>query len=360
MTTHNAVNRVLGDQCFAKSREHWRDWQRGRIPADWPLISWVAVDNMLTADGADHRRLRTLVSAAFTTRRVQELHPRIVAITRDLLNRMADMDGRHVDLKNALALPLPLTVISELFGVPTDKRQQLQNLCSTVFDQTISPAQAASAHQGLQDTLADIVAAKRADPAEDLTTALIAARDGHDRLSETELIWTLVLMIGAGYETTTNLITNAVRALLTHPDQLALVTSGRRPWDAVIQETLRWDPPIANMPLRFTTQPVQIQRVRIPKGQAMLLCFAAAGRDPAQHGTDADRFDITRTQRRNLAFGHGPHACLGAALAQLEARITLPMLFDRYPDLALAVPETALEHLSSIVASGLAALPVTY
>ncbi|WP_370022116.1 cytochrome P450 [Planotetraspora sp. GP83] len=339
---------------------HWRAWAEGRIPGNWELISWVAVDNMLTADGSDHTRLRTLLSQAFTARRVQELAGRITDITNGLLDRMQDLDGRDVDLKRHLALPLPLTVISDLFGMPEPGRDRLERLCAAVFDQTITPEEAEDNHQALYEALKSLVEDKRARPGDDMTTALIDARDGDDQLTETELIWTLVLMIGAGYETTMNLIVNAARALLTHPEQLALVTSGPATWDAAVEETLRWDPSIANLPFRYTLEDVVMEGVVIPAGSAVLMCYAAAGRDPDQHGPDAAHFNVTRERKRHLAFSHGPHFCLGAPLARLEARIALSMLFERFPDLTLAVGVQQLTPLTSIVGNGLTSLPVNY
>ncbi|WP_370026444.1 cytochrome P450 [Planotetraspora sp. GP83] len=360
MTQHHALEHVLGDPRFAKQVRHWRAWAEGRIPGDWELISWVAVENMLTADGADHARLRSLLSQAFTRRRVRAMAGRIADITSGLLDRMDHLDGRGVDLKRHLALPLPLTVISELFGVPEHEREQLKKLCAAVFDQTITKAQAVGNHQALYDTLKALVEHKRAEPGDDMTTALIDARDGHDRLSETELTWTLVLMIGAGYETTMNLIVNAARALLTHPEQLALVTSGAATWEAAVEETLRWDPSIANLPFRYTLEDVEIGGVVIPAGSAVLMCYAAAGRDPDQHGPDAAQFNVTRTRNRHLSFSHGPHFCLGAPLARLEAWTALGLLFERFPDLTLAVRGQHLTPLTSIVGNGLTSLPVNY
>jgi cytochrome P450 len=172
------------------------------------------------------------------------------------------------------------------------------------------------------------------------------------------LIWTLILMIGAGFETTTNLITNAVRALLTHPNQLDQVLHGRCRWGAVVEETLRWDPPIANLPFRYATDTIDLDGVRIPAGEPVLICYGAAGRDPDQHGPTAHRFDITRTQRGHLAFSHGPHYCLGSPLARLEARIALGALFESFPHLALAVTDDDLHNQPSIIAGGVTERPV--
>ncbi|MFI6883766.1 cytochrome P450 [Streptosporangium canum] len=352
------MERVLTDPRFAKDPSHWGAWKDKRVTADW-VMPWIGVDNMFTADGADHLRLRRLVSQAFTARRVEQLRGRIAQIVADLLEQMADLDGRRVDLKRALALPLPLTVISELFGVPVGDRAPLQQLCAAVFDQSLAPQETMAAYQGLQQTIAQLTALKRAQPGDDMTSALITIRDGSDQLTEAELHWTLILMIGAGYETTVNLITSAVRALLTHPDQLALVMSGSYEWQAVVEETLRWAAPIANLPFRFTREDVDLDGVIIPAGQAVLMCYGAAGRDSAQHGPHADQFDITRAPAGHLAFSHGPHFCLGAPLARMEAATALAMLFERFPNLALATPEDQLKLIPSVVGNGVASLPVT-
>jgi 2-hydroxy-5-methyl-1-naphthoate 7-hydroxylase len=360
LTRHATIAAALADPRFAKDPSHWRAWRDGAIPADWEYISWVAVKNMLTADGGDHHRLRSLVSRAFTARRVNALRPKITAITARLLDEMDALDGDAVDLKRHFARPLPLTVISELFGVPEDQREHLHRLCERVFDQTISPVEAAATHQGLQDALAGLVAAKRERPGPDMTSSLIASRDGEDRLSETELIWTLILMIGAGFETTTTLITNAVCALLTHRLQLAVLLEGHWPWSAAVDETLRWDPSIAALPFRYATEDVTLAGVRIPAGEPVLMCFASAGRDPDRHGPTAHLFDMTRIQAGHLAFSQGPHYCLGAPLARLETEIALAALFERFPDLTLAVPDADLVREPSVVGNGLTELPVTF
>ena len=336
LTGHQVLQEAIAHPDVRKEVRHWQAWQQGHIGMDWPLISWVAPDNMLTADGRRHRRLRTLVSKAFTQRRVEQLRPRVEQITAELLADLDTVPG-PVDLKARLALPLPITVISELFGVPAQQRKRMHELMHTVFDARTTPEQAAQAHEDMQQFLADLARAKEDQPGDDLTSALLAARaEDEDRLSHTELVWTLVLMIGAGYETTMNLITNAVRALLEHPEQLAMAISGRLSWEAVVEETLRWDASIQYLPLRYTAAPVRLAGVTIPAGQALLMGLGAAGRDPEQHRARAEQFDATRSQEPNLAFSYGPHFCLGAALARLEATTALRMLFERRPHLRLA------------------------
>ncbi|WP_082206297.1 cytochrome P450 [Nocardiopsis sp. SBT366] len=358
LTGHEVLMEALAHPGVRKEARHWRPWAEGEIPMDWPLISWVAPDNMLTADGDRHRRLRALVSQAFTPRRVEALRPRVEKITGQLLDAVEAAGPGPVDLRAGLALPLPMTVISELFGVGEEHRDTLHTLIHRVFDATITPEVAARTNTDLQSFLSGLAEEKAKNPGDDMTSALLDARaEGDERLSQSELVWTLILMIGAGYETTMNLIGNAVHALLTHPDQLALIRGGEASWADAVEETLRWDASVQYMPLRYTAEDVTLGGVSVPKGEALLMGFGAAGRDPAQHGENADVFDLRRAQNSHLAFSHGPHFCLGAGLARLEGITALEQLFTRFPNLRLAegeeFPETA-----SIVSSGLDRLPV--
>ncbi|MFD7455079.1 cytochrome P450, partial [Kitasatospora sp. NPDC059827] len=191
----------------------------------------------------------------------------------------------------------------------------------------------------------------------DLTTDLIAVREAGDGLSEAELVGTLLLMLVAGHETTLNLITNAVRALLAHPDQLRLVLDGAQPWSAVVEETLRHDSPVGQFPLRYASEDIEVGDVVIRCGEALLASYAAAGRDGG-HYPDADRFDLTRQPARHLSLGHGPHFCLGSGLARLEAETALRHLFARFPALALAEGERP-EPIGSFVSNSVRTLRVT-
>ncbi|WP_344093611.1 cytochrome P450, partial [Nocardiopsis composta] len=259
MTRHSAVMEVLTHPQVKKNPKYWRAWRNGEIPPDWQLISWVAADNMLARDDEDHTRLRKLVSKAFTPRRVEKMRGRIEEIVAGLLDGMAAGDGT-ADVKAQLALPLPMTVISDLFGVEEDSaRAELHRRIGMMFDQSITPEQAYENHVGTQKFLGELVARKRDEPGDDMTSALIAARDAdNDRLSESELVWTLILIIGAGYETTMNLLTNTVQALLTHRDQLDMILRGEREWSDAIEETLRWNTSIQNVPLRFAAADIEI------------------------------------------------------------------------------------------------------
>ncbi|WP_324290172.1 cytochrome P450 family protein [Streptomyces antarcticus] len=367
---HEELKDLLARDDVAKDARHCPALHDGTIPRDWPLRVFANAQGMHTADDADHRRLRALVGKAFTTRQVERLRPRVQELADDLLDDLhraaaASPDGT-ADLRAHFALPLPMSVICELLGVEPEHRGRLHHLSNTVIVATdTTPAEAMAAVRELVELIGTIAAARRAAIAEgtageDLTSALIAAREGDgDRLSEAELTGTMRLMLIAGHETTLNLISNAVRALCAHRDQLALVLAGKASWSAVVDETLRWDGPVSWFPFRYPTRDLTLGGVVIPRGTPVLAGYTAAGRDEAFHGPDADRFDVTRpTAARHLSFGHGAHYCVGAPLARLEATLALERLFTRFPDLDLAVPESELPRQRSFIGNSVETLPV--
>lgn len=362
MTTHAAVDEALADPRVQKDKKHWTAFNAGEIPPDWPLISWIIAENMLTSDGAEHTRLRKLVSRAFTPRRLERLREGIVVLVDGLLDSLAAeaaaAEDGVVDLKATVAQPLPMTVISDLFGLDEDIRPKLNRQVNMFFDQSIAPDEAMATFMEMWALLTDLVAAKRAEPGDDLTTDLIAARDEGDRLSEDELVWSLVLIISAGYETTMNLIANAVRALLGHRDQLDLLVSGQVEWARALEEILRWDGSSGFVPMRYTTEEIELAGVTVPAGEPLLLGYGSAGRDPERHGETAHLFDITREDTSHLSFSHGRHYCLGASLARMEVLELLPRLFERFPGIDLAVADQDLEQLPSLIVGGVRALPV--
>ncbi|WP_405811251.1 MULTISPECIES: cytochrome P450 [unclassified Streptomyces] len=360
---HEALREFLAHPDVAKGAQHFTALRDGRIPDGWPLKTFATVQGMTTADDADHRRLRSLVSKAFTARRVEELRPRIETVTAQLLDDLAEAaaagDG-VADLRTHFALPLPMGVICELLGVDAEFQDRLHHLSNQVVSTSIGREEAMAANREMVAVLATVTQTRLDNPGDDLTSALLAAReeDG-DRLSPHDLIGTLLLMIIAGHETTLNLITNAVRALCGHRDQLHLVQSGKASWSDVVEETLRWDSPVSYFPFRYPTRDLTLDGTVIPKGTPVLAGYSAAGRDPSAHGPDADRFDITRTGgARHLSLGHGPHYCLGSPLARMEATIALERLFTRFPELDLAVPEAQLRRHASFVGNSVRELPV--
>ncbi|MFD7907770.1 cytochrome P450 [Kitasatospora sp. NPDC059747] len=357
---YDTVRQVLNDERFAKNaHEHWPAFVNGEISDDFPLIGWVLMDNMTTSDGAAHARLRNLTAKAFTMRRTEAMRPRVERIVRELLDDLATAaPGEVVDLKDRYAYPLPTKVICELFGVPEHMRRDVMRGGEVNTETTINHEEAVANVESWHNAMYELIEMKREEPDDDLLSMLIEARDNGSRLNQSELAGTLHLMLGAGSETTTNLLSKAVVALLTHPEQFALVRDGKVPWRDVIEETLRVESPIAQLPFRFTTEEVELAGVRIPKGDPVLIGFAASGRDRGRHGEDADRFDITRPDKEHLSFGYGVHHCLGAPLARMEAAIGLPALFERFPDLALAVPAEEVQPQGTFLLNGTATLPI--
>ncbi|MGK4591600.1 cytochrome P450 family protein [Amycolatopsis sp. w19] len=358
VTGYELLRDLLSDPRVSKdARQHWP--ALAEVTADWPLLVWVNVRNMFTAYGADHKRLRSLVTQAFTARRIATLEPWITRIVTDLLDGLAALPADEpVDLRENFAYPVPIEVICHLFGVPDSARGRLRHSVDVFFRTSASQEAMLAAYQDIHSIFTELVAAKRENPGEDLTTALIAAQDDGARLDETELIDTLILFISAGHETTVNLLDQAITALLTHPDQLALLRAGQVSWSDAIEETLRWQAPVANLPLRYAVEDIAVAGVVIRQGDAILAGYAAAGRDPALHGHDADAFDVARKDKAHIAFGYGAHFCIGAPLARLEAAIALPALFERFPDMTLAASPDALRHLDSFISNGHRSLPV--
>ncbi|NYI04778.1 cytochrome P450 family protein [Allostreptomyces psammosilenae] len=358
VASHATAREVFGgdNRRFSKHPRNWPALHDGTVPADWSLRPLIAGDNLLMKDGAEHRRLRGLLAQAFTPARVETLRPRVERIVADLLDAVEAADG-VVDLVPAFTEPLPMMVICELFGVPEEDRPLLRRHSRVLFSGTHGAQEMAAASAGLLEYLAGLVEARRAHPRDDLTTALVRAGDQGDRLTPEELVGTLSVLVIAGHETTEHLLGRAVVALLDHPGQLRLALAEDR-WDAVVEETLRRYSPVTGVMFRYPVEPVEIAGVPLAAGQPLLLGVAGAATDPAQHGPDADRFDITREQRGHLAFGHGPHFCLGAPLARLEARIALRALFGRLPRLRLAAPSATLPHTRSILTHGPVTLPV--
>lgn len=362
ITRQEQLRDFLADPDVSKAPAHFAALRRGDIPAGWPLMGFAVVPGMTTADGADLRRLRGLVSQVFTARRVEALRPRAVELTDLLLEDLAAAaasNGGVADLRRHVSLPLPLSVICELLGVDERRREPLHRLSNVVISAFATPEESIAAGRELPALLAEVVAERRKHPGDDLTSALIAVRESNaDQLNEAELIGIMQIVIIAGHETTFNLITNAVRALCVHRDQLELVLAGTASWAQAVEETLRFDGPLNYFPFRYPIRDIAVDGVTIPAGTPVLAGYASAGRDERVYGDDADRFDITRDTSRHLSFGHGAHFCLGAPLARLEATVVLERLFTRFPHLDLAVSEDGLPCEVSFTGNTTTRLPV--
>ncbi|MEU8471330.1 cytochrome P450 [Streptomyces sp. NPDC029006] len=348
---YEVARAALADPRLAKS------WERASPTLS--LVRPAAGPNMLNSDPPDHGRLRKLVAREFTPRRVGQLAPRVEEITETLLDAMlARPDGR-ADLVEALSVPLSMAVICELLGVPALDRAAFRTWSTDLFSHP-DPAARSTAGRQLSDYLARLLDDKRRAPDGGLMSALIRAVDDGDRLGPEELIGTAWLLLVAGYETTANLISSGVLALLTHPAQLASLRADMTLIDGAVEEMLRYDGPVEAATYRFTTEPVDIGGTVIPGGgELVLVVVADADRDPERF-PDPDRFDIRRPAQGHLAFGHGIHYCLGAPLARAEARIAVRALLRRCPGLALDTRPEAVRWRLGMLVHGPRQLPVRW
>jgi cytochrome P450 len=349
---------------YAETRELLAHPDVVRSPLDGPhrddieeeLISRTE-RHMLGANPPDHTRLRKLVTAAFTRRRIEALEPRIREIAAGLLDEMAAA-GSPVDLVNAYSYPLPITVICELIGIPPVRREDFRRWSSVFVNATMHTAEEyVEATTLMLGFVHELIEQKRTAPADDLLSGLIAARDGGDRLSEDELTSMIFLLLAAGHETTVSLITNGVHALLRHPDQLALLRAEPDRLPAAVEELLRYDGPLQAAIPYIAQAPIDIAGSRIGAGEVIVFALIPANRDGRKIDRP-DELDITRTENAHLAFGHGIHHCLGAPLARLEGRIALGMLFERFPALRLAEPDRDPVRTPGLLMNAIRELPV--
>ncbi|MEU0933732.1 cytochrome P450 [Embleya sp. NPDC005971] len=337
------------------SRDFRRHWPGlAELPEGWPLASVALQQNFANTYGAEHRRLRARVAPSFAPRRVDSMRPQVQATADRLVDALAAIPpGESVDVRRALSLPLTMTVICDLFGVPDGLRAGLGTAIDAILDTGIEVAEAIARQHELQARLVELMKYKREHPGADLTSDLLTPVAEEEQSSEQQLIDSLFLMLGAGYETSVNLITSVLSELLSHPEQLARLQEGLLDWSDVIEETLRLEGPVMYLPLRYAVEDIELgEGVLIRRGDPIIIAFAAAGRDPAVHPDAPDTFDPTRADKAHLAFGYGPHFCLGAHLARLETRIAVSTLLDRLPRLALAHPEQPPPPIPSLVVNG--------
>ncbi|MBF6489140.1 cytochrome P450 [Nocardia otitidiscaviarum] len=362
VTDHSVARQLLVDSRLVKDINAWGLWNSGVVTRQWPLIGMIdAGRSMFTVDGAEHRRLRIKTTQALSPRRLEALRPMIERFVAELLDDLeaAGKDGAVVDLKQVFAYPLPMRVVSELMGVDKADHGFLLESYKAFFSMLTPHEERLRLLEELDVYYLKMVRAKTAEPTDDLTSAFIQADEGGEPLTEEEVVGNLKALVAAGHETTVSLILAAVRALLTRPEQLDKIRSGDYEWRNAIEETLRWDGPVIHLLMRFATEDITVGDTVIEKGEGVVMSYRAIGRDTAVHGADADEFDITRpTAHRNISFGYGPHICPGAALARMEAAIALPALFERFPELRLAVPVEEIGNLPVLTQNDLASFPV--
>lgn len=316
--------------------------------------------NLLAMDGDDHRRLRQLVTKAFTPRIVEQLRPRIQELADELIERVQAQGS--MELVDDFAFPLPITVIAELLGIPVEDRDRFRTWSNSFV---LPPVTDELREQFLRHTdefvayLDDLFAKRRVEPTDDLLSALVRAEEQGDRLSQNELRSMAVLLIVAGHETTVSLITNAVRALLSNPDQLASLRSDPTLVRTAVEELLRYDSPVERSLSRWAAADVEVGGRLVKRGEHVIAVLGSANRDPAQFA-DPDRLDVRRYECKHVGFGRGPHYCLGAPLARLEAEIALQTLFERLPNLRLTIAQDHLYWRPIPIFRSLASLPVAW
>jgi cytochrome P450 len=347
ITGYAAARAALTDPRLVKMPEGWR-------PDPDSLFAALEM-HMLNSDPPDHERLRKLVNKAFTARRVEQLRPRITAITTALLDDMPT--GQEIDLLAAFAFPLPVTVICELLGVPVADRDRFRAWSASIVSETVSPEVFQGHATAMIGYFRDLLADRRREPADDLLSALISARDEGDQLSENELLSMAWLLLVAGHETTVNLIGGGVLALLLHPGELARLRADPGLVGGAVEELLRYVSPVNDATYRFTREPVEFDGVSIAAGEVVLVSLSGANRDPSRFA-GPDGLDVGRDSTGHLAFGHGIHYCVGAPLARLEAEIAFGALLGRFGSITLAMPAQTLRWRPSSLIHGLESLPV--
>jgi cytochrome P450 len=317
-------------------------------------------ENLLAKDGEDHRRLRRLVTKAFTPRMVEQLRSRIQQIADGLIDRVEGQGS--MELVDDFAFPLPITVIAELLGIPVEDRERFREWSSNAVTPALTPEQREiAAHRGDEFIayLDDLFAARRAAPTDDLVSALVRAEDEGDHLSENELYGMVVLLIVAGHETTVSFITNAVHALLSHPAELAALRTDPSLMSTAVEELLRFDSPVERTITRWAATDAELGGETIARGDLVIAVVGSANRDHAQF-PDAARLDLSRSENKHVGFGRGPHYCLGAPLARVETEIALGTLLRRLPNLRLAIAPDDLYWRPIPLFRSLASLPVEW
>lgn len=359
VTRYADAHALLLDERFAKNRRNTLTAEQlKKLPWTPPMFRALET-NMLDQDPPDHTRLRALVHKAFTPRIIEQMRARVQSLTDELLD--AAQARGEMDLIRDFALPLPMTIITEILGVPKQDQGKFRDWSQTVV--AVNPMtgslRALPSLWLFVRYVRGFFKRRRTDPRDDLTTALIQAEEAGDHLSEDELVAMVFLLLIAGHETTVNLIGNGTLALLEHPDQWERLRRDPALIKPAVEELLRFTAPVLLATERYAREDLSLGGVAIPRGGAALAVIGSANRDAAVFA-DPDVLDIGRENNRHLGFGHGIHYCVGAPLARLEAQIALDALARRMPNLKLACPPEKLRWRKSLVLRGLEALPVRF
>ncbi|MEU5210314.1 cytochrome P450 [Streptomyces sp. NPDC020742] len=370
VTRFEEVRQVLRDQRFVNNPA---DPALGVAPEDSPQLRALVMlgipehlhgyllNSILNYDAPDHTRLRRLVSRAFTARKITDLRPRVAQITAELLDRLPEhAEDGVVDLIEHFAYPLPITVICELVGIAAEDRPQWRSWGADLV--SVDPDRLGRTFPAMIDHIHALIGQRRAALTDDLLSELIRTHDDDgSRLSDVEMVTLVLTLVLAGHETTAHLIGNGTAALLTHPDQLRLLKDDPALLPRAVHELMRWCGPVHVTQLRYAAEDVDLAGTRIRRGDAVQAVLVSANHDP-RHYTDPERLDLTRQPagraENHVGFGHGAHYCLGASLARQEGEVALGALFDRYPDLALAVAPEELERTPVPGTWRLTSLPV--
>lgn len=359
VTRYEDVNALLKDERFPKNRRN------ALTPEQLRKLPWVPPmfrpleRNMLDLDSPDHTRLRALVHKAFTPRLVEQMRERVQTLADELLEGVARRG--EMDLINDYALPLPMTIITEILGVPTRDRDKFHKWSKAVVSLS-SPNATVRVIPSVWmfiRYLRRFFKVRRRDPRDDLASALIQAEEAGDKLSEDELLAMVFLLLIAGHETTVNLIGSGTLALLEHPDQMEKLRRDPALIKLAVEELLRFTVPVLMTTERYAREDVTLHGVTIPRGEMTFGVIGSANRDENVF-ENPDALDITREPNRHLSFGQGIHFCLGAPLARMEAQIAVNTLLRRMPDLRLKVSPDSLRWRPSMIMRGLDSLPVLF
>lgn len=316
--------------------------------------------HMLTVDPPDHTRLRSLVHKAFTPKMIRELSGRVHQIATDLIDRVQRQG--EMDFMHDFAVPLPITVIAELLGIPIADQERFRGWTQTIVVEGTSRAGAERVSTAMLEFIMyfhQLFEERRANPGEDLITGLLQVEEAGDKLSSQELISMVFLLLVAGHETTVNLLGNGLLALLTHPDQMQKLKSHPELMESAIEEMLRFEGPIGLSTMRWALHDMEFYGETVKAGEMVVASLLAANRDPAVF-ENPHTFDITRQTNRHIAFGHGIHYCLGAPLARLEGAVAFELLLSRLPDIRLNIDVNDIQWNDTMLLHSMKSLPVRF